>query len=45
MRQEAFQVSKESNSLAEIIELPVNMTQRGTEVNNARDLSSTVLVF
>lgn len=43
MRQEALQVSKEANSLAETIELPVNMTEHGTEINNARDLSSTVL--
>lgn len=42
MRQEALQVSKEANSLAEITELPVNMTEHGTEINNARDLSSTV---
>lgn len=43
MRQEALQVSEEGNSLAKLTELPVNMKERGTEINNARDLSSTAL--
>lgn len=42
MRQEALHISKEANSLAEITELPVNMTEHGSQINNARDLSSTV---
>lgn len=41
--QEAVQVSKEAHSPAETPESPVNMTELGTEVNDARDLSSTVL--
>lgn len=45
MRQEAVQVSKEAHSPAETPELLVNMTELGTEVNDARDLSSTVSYF
>lgn len=45
MRQEALLVSKEANSLAETVELPVNVMEQETEINNARDLSSTVLVW
>lgn len=44
MRQEALHVFKEADSLAEITELPVNMTEHGSQINNARDLSSTVLL-